>query len=128
MLAVGDTCVFQVRDQTLYRAFPLDRPDLFGSTPELLCSVPHPERSEPLIRSTRGTYRPGDLFLLMSDAIAVWFLQEVAKLRQPWRSFEPGGHLAQDPAAFAAFVEDLRTANLLKNDDVTVLTVRLDGG
>ena len=128
MLAVGDACLFHVRGNTLRRAFPLTRPDLFGSTPQLLCSVSHPEKPTPRLQRVSGVWQPGDHFLLMSDAIAAWFLQETADCRQPWRWFERASHLAQEPDAFPTYIEDLRKAKRLKNDDVTVLTVWVDGG
>src|SRR5215468_4746653 len=39
-LAVGDSCIFQVRKDALVQAFPMERSDSFGNHPSLICSRP----------------------------------------------------------------------------------------
>jgi hypothetical protein len=123
-LAVGDSCLFQVRQECLVEAFPVERAHDFGTTPWLVGSRPSPgaEGQAPGVRR-RGDLRSGDSLLLMTDALAQWFLAEVEAGRRPWQVLDrlrAGG-----PAAFAGWVNDQRGLRRLRNDDVTLLTVSL---
>jgi hypothetical protein len=123
-LAVGDSCLFQVRQDCLVQAFPVERSDDFGATPWLVGSRPAPVGAggaPGLCR--RGEWQSGDHLLLMTDALAQWFLAEAEAGRRPWQALERlqiGG-----PAAFAGWVNDQRGLRRLRNDDVTLLTVCL---
>ena len=37
-LAIGDSCVFQIRGKKLVASFPMERSESFNNSPELLCS------------------------------------------------------------------------------------------
>jgi hypothetical protein len=116
-LAVGDACLFLVRDDRLARAFPLGRPEDFGNQPRLLGSRadPHP----PAPDETRGDWRPGDLFLLATDALAEWFLRRTRAGGRPWHDLD-----GLSGEAFADWVERRREQEGLRNDDVTVVAIR----
>ena len=119
-VSLGDSCLFQVRGDTLVAAFPLADPAAFGNTPKLVPSharqlrqvVAHLERAE-------GTWLVGDVFYLATDALAAWFLSGVAGGRAPWRELDAiaGG----DNDAFAAWAAGERAAGGLRNDDLTLL-------
>jgi hypothetical protein len=117
-LAVGDSCLFQIRGDRLRRAFPITRVADFGNRPALLGSRPQAGRCK-RCRVT-GTWRPGDTFLLMTDAMAKWFLEEAAGGRLPWDQLR----WAQSAAAFAEFVNDRREAGRIRNDDTTLVRIR----
>jgi hypothetical protein len=119
-LAVGDSCLFQIRRDRLHRAFPIKRAAEFGNRPALLGSRPQTARCK-RCRVT-GTWRLGDTFLLMTDALAQWFLEEAAGGRQPWDQLR----WAQSAAAFAEFVNERREVGRLRNDDTTLLWIRTD--
>jgi hypothetical protein len=121
-LAVGDSCLFHTRGGRVLAAFPLERSTAFGSQPPLLGS--RPGAQEPQSEQARGRYRRGDRFLLMTDALAQWFLAEDEQGACP--AEEVGGLLAAaDPeAAFADWVGGRRGKGL-RNDDVTLLVVDL---
>jgi hypothetical protein len=116
--AVGDSCMFQVRDDGLRHAFPLRRAADFSNRPSLLGS-----RRTAGARTRRlhlqGTCRPGDRFFLMTDALAQWFLTKDEAGRRPWEELH--GLRAEDQ--FARWLEKLRAARELRNDDVTLLLV-----
>jgi Protein phosphatase 2C len=77
-LAVGDSCLFQVREDSLRRAFPVKRAADFDHRPALIGSrAPLQVSPRCKRRRARGTWRPGDVFLLMTDALAEWFLRAV---------------------------------------------------
>src|SRR5262245_14812245 len=66
-LAVGDCCVFQVRDEALLAAFPLDDASAFDNRPLLLGSRAESNlglRGSGAIRVMHGMWQPRDTFLL----------------------------------------------------------------
>jgi hypothetical protein len=123
-LAVGDTCLFQVRQDRLIEAFPVPRAEDFDNRPRLLGSRPAADaRREPHAEG-RGDWQPGDHLLLMTDALAHWFLRGHEAGERPWKELMglPAGSAAN--AAFAGWVEDRRRRDL-RNDDVTLVLITL---
>jgi hypothetical protein len=123
-VAIGDSCLFQVRGEELQRSFPLSRSEEFGNQPRLCGSRPHGNDSlNPERELAVGKFRPGDRFLLMTDALAQWFLYQTEQGDHP--ALDVAHLLAQaDPqAAFAAWVEERRQRPGLRNDDVTVMII-----
>jgi hypothetical protein len=121
-VAVGDSCLFHVRDGRLLRAFPLSRAAEFNSSPWLVGS-----RTSPLEvpgkqgARAEGDWRGDDRLWLMTDALAHWFLREAEGGGRPWLPLER--LLGQPDEAFAAWVEEQRQAGRLRDDDVTLLAV-----
>src|SRR5262249_44308830 len=117
--AIGDCCLFQVHQDRLLVRFPLTQADEFGNRPDLLCSRSRPgyQAKETL---ARGDWHSDDRLLLMTDALAQWFLQQAEAGRRPWKTIE---QRATDKT-FAGWVEELRDAKTLRNDDVTLVMVR----
>ncbi len=111
--AVGDTCVFLIRDNALEFAFPCVHADDFSSQPRLVPT----HGLMPEILSSRLSLQQGDLVIAATDAISAWLLSE--QERQPWRSL-----LAlQNESDFARWVESLRSTKRLAGDDSTVALV-----
>lgn len=126
-VAVGDSCLFQVRQDELIRAFPVTRAADFSNAPWLVGSrtspseVPHKNGLQQL-----GDCQSGDRFWLMTDALAQWFLIQAESGGKPWQALGPLAHGTDDASAqraFAAWIEELRSARQLRNDDVTLLAV-----
>jgi hypothetical protein len=123
-VAVGDACLFQVRDDQLLYAFPLECSGDFDNRPGLLCSRPGKDGGEQLV--AEGDWLPGDVFFLMTDALACWFLRECEEGRYPWDDLTGfAGETALED--FARRIEALRECEGLKNDDVTLIQVTLRG-
>jgi Protein phosphatase 2C len=119
-VAVGDSCLVQLRGGRLVTSFPLGRSDDFGNQPPLLGSrAPAPRAA---LRRAHGRWQPGDRFLLMTDALAQWFLRQHEQDRQPWDRLQPLLTTAAPAADFAALVDELREGEEMRNDDVTLLT------
>ena len=123
-LAVGDSCLFQVRKDTLLTAFPVEHSDDFGTAPWLIGSRT-PADGIPLHHCLyeRGRRRPGDRLFLMTDALSKWFLAEHESGKRPWRAIEE--FLDGPDEAFADWVGRLRSAKALKDDDTTLVVVSL---
>jgi hypothetical protein len=123
-VAVGDSCLFHLRGDQLVKAFPLTRAEEFGNQPQLLNSRPVAGNArQPDPKQARGQWRVGDRLLLMTDALAQWFLRCHEEGRPPWRSIE---QVLADPApdkAFPAWIDALRDQGGLRNDDVTLLVI-----
>jgi hypothetical protein len=117
--AVGDCCVFHLRGEHLRRAFPVRRSEDFGNQPALLCSR-SPGVGRKVKRSRlRGRWRRGDRLLVTTDALAQWFLRKVEEDRTPWNDVLG----LETREAFVSWVQRLRDAREIRNDDVTLLVI-----
>jgi hypothetical protein len=119
-LAIGDSCLFQVRNDQIIESFPMSHSDEFVNRPMLMSTNADAWEDE-LNHSFRaaGTWQPNDTFYLMTDAIATWFLYAYEN------GLRPSGVLdfpAEDSGAFDRWVALSRELGL-RNDDVTILTV-----
>lgn len=114
-MAVGDACLFVVRNDRLRFGFPVTRAHAFGDRPPLLSTEARGE-APPFLRF-ETPFQAGDRFLLMTDALAAWFLGTFEARRKPWNG------LPQDEEAFAAWLKQRRDAGEIKNDDVTLVEV-----
>ncbi|NEC86516.1 hypothetical protein [Streptomyces sp. SID12501] len=119
--ALGDSCLFQLRDGRLLDSFPLRTVEEFGITPQLLGSRNHDVRLvADRMRVAHGELLPGDELLLTTDALAAWLLSRETR--------EAGGEAAAFPAFaafdqqdFAEWVDDQRARARMRNDDVTLV-------
>jgi hypothetical protein len=118
-LAVGDSCLFQVRDDALVKALPLTRSADFGNHPRLVGSR-SPKPTDAI--QERGKWQSGDRLLLMTDAVAQWFLLRHEQGKKPWQTIE---QMLDEHAELApdAWIEKLRDHQGMRNDDVTLIVV-----
>jgi F0F1-type ATP synthase membrane subunit c/vacuolar-type H+-ATPase subunit K len=124
-LAVGDTCFFQVRDGEVVTRFPLCHPSKFGLRPDLVGSrTEWNSRIWSRVRRQKGNVRLGDSFLMMSDALACWFLEKLED--GAWdrleEVIESGKHSRQ---RFLDLVACLREGGEIRNDDTTLLAIKV---
>lgn len=123
-LAIGDSCLFHLRAGRLRRSFPLTHAAEFGNLPGLFGSRGRPADTPPeAVKQTRGKWRPGDRFLLMTDALAEWTLRQAERNGRPEDDI---GHLLNESVpqdAFAGWIEERRNKNTLRNDDVTLMVI-----
>lgn len=126
--AIGDCCLVIVRDGKFVEMFPLTESEQFNSSPVLLSSnmdETEAEKKEELFVKKSGEWQKGDVFYLMSDAIARW-----AYKRQEEHGdaafFLKSMHKQQDMEEFADVQRTLMDADsrpLMRNDDVTLMRV-----
>ncbi|MEO7836454.1 MAG: hypothetical protein ABIS21_02295 [Acidimicrobiales bacterium] len=125
-VAMGDSCVFQVRDGELLTAFPIEDAAEFSTSPKLVPTRPHLlGRALANLDQAEGKWQSGDVFFLATDAIAAWFLAMAANGGVPWTTLEQ--FESDTPELFAAWVGEQRGLGHLRNDDVTVLRVEITG-
>jgi len=123
-IAVGDSCLFQVRRNSLVYAFPIEKSQEFNNSPALISS--NLERNVPvwthvLLRS--GEWKSGDEFYLLTDAIAAWFLNECEKGLRPWQTLIKFSQDGEDNITFGKWIDSIRAQSKLKNDDVTCIII-----
>ncbi len=117
-VGVGDVCMFIVRADELITAFPITRSADFDNSPRLISTL---EGSAAHIATKSGEVRPGDTLFLMSDALAEWFLKSHENGLFPWKTI---GKIKTE-ANFKLFIERLRAAKQIKNDDATALSITI---
>jgi hypothetical protein len=127
VVALGDSCLIQKRGSRIITALPLSDPNEFGNRPFLVPSNPGAqERAIENVIIHRGMAEPGDVFLLLTDAIAAWYLKNNAA--EPTRVAQLEEALADGDLQR---VEDLiaheRAALALRNDDVAILRIAVKG-
>ena len=121
-LAIGDTCLFVVRSGKVLRAFPLERAEQFSNRPSLLSSVARANAGVwSDVAAVEGELQGKDRLLLMTDALAQWFLVESEMGRRPWAALAK----VTTPEQFAAYIDCLRAGGALRNDDVTLVSVEV---
>lgn len=121
--SLGDSCIFQVRDESLCSSFPMSDASAFSFQPPLLPSRQADEAV--LLRHvclTAGDWQPGDSFYLATDALAAWFLREIEQDGCPWealRDLDTSDALLD----FPDWVDQQRDQGRMQNDDTTLLRI-----
>jgi hypothetical protein len=83
-LSVGDSCLFRFRGNKLLHSFAMTRASDFSGRPCLFGSRGRAEETPyQALQRARGKWRPGDRFLLMTDALAEWMLRRNEQDEQP---------------------------------------------
>ncbi len=121
-VAVGDSCLFHVRNDELLAAGPMKTSAAFNNSPFLLASKQNQvlRRSADFVTVLAGTWRPGDAFYLATDALSQFLLAEQEAERPPWAVLRALGS-----RTFTSLVAKLRAGNAIKNDDTTLLRVEV---
>lgn len=126
--ALGDSCLLHVRDGHLVDAFPRQPGDTFDTSPPLAFSKGDVAVLAEYTECRSGTFRWNDAFLLLTDAVAAWSLGAVARGSLDWQQLlDIEGYGADAEAEFGQWVEGLRSTGEMKNDDVTVMRVSIEG-
>ncbi|GAB2774543.1 hypothetical protein [Streptomyces daliensis] len=125
--ALGDSCLFHIRDGRLLTAHPVATAEAFGNQPELFGSSNRD--TELLVSRTRfldGTCVSGDIVLLTTDALAAWFLAQP----QPGEAVHVLTEYARNPGQgeqFEAWVQEQRDSGALHNDDIALVHIEAQG-
>lgn len=126
-IALGDACLFLVREDCLHTAFPIDSSAAFNNRPYLLSTQRNNWPAEyAAMRKARGNWQPDDEFYLATDALAQWFLSEHEAGRKPWcllRDLDTDA----EPRTFREIIDSLRMDRKIRNDDTTLVRVNVVG-
>jgi hypothetical protein len=124
--AIGDCCIFHVRENQMLSSFPMVRSQEFHNAPALICSHEDARVDAQMEKfSRKGEWKDGDSFFLLTDAIACWALrreeemQDLTNVLQNIETQDDFCRLVDEERQ--SLLEDGRAA--MKNDDVTLLCV-----
>jgi Protein phosphatase 2C len=122
MVAIGDSCIFHLRQDRLIYSHPYSHPDQFLHRPLGLGTVTGDDNA----RGAAGAkirvagWRRKDRFLMMSDALALYFLRAMRSDMTCAREALP---FARTQQSFEAWVADARAMKILEDDDTTLLEI-----
>lgn len=121
-VAIGDSCLFHVRNEALLHAFPVGHAADFGNQPTLIGSRSPLAHLGQRQKRLHDKWLAGDRLFLATDALAHWFLLACEAGKKPWHALEPF-LVAKNAEGFVAWITELRTKNEIRNDDVTLITL-----
>lgn len=122
MVAIGDSCIFHLRRDRLISAHPYSHPDQFLHRPLGLGTVTGDDNARGVAGAQIrvATWRRKDRFLIMSDALALYFLRAMGSTSACAREALP---FARTQQSFEAWVAGARASKLLRDDDTTLLEI-----
>ncbi|KAF0248785.1 MAG: hypothetical protein FD167_1810, partial [bacterium] len=120
-MAVGNSCLFQIRRDHLNYAFPLNRSDQFNNSTFISSITNKNQQIWRQFHQCQEICYETDLFFLMTDSLAKWFLLEYEAGRKPWAEL----YYLESQDEFQSFITNLRNASQILNNDVTLLTFQL---
>ncbi len=123
-VALGDVCLIIERERAVQQSFPLSSANEFSSRPILVASKTDIDITKQSVRLGQGVCLPGDVLLMMSDAIACWYLGHAASSSDLLDDFH---RALDDTATFSTLIERERTSRRLRNDDIAVVKLVLSG-
>ena len=119
-IALGDACLLHCRGGTLIKGLPLSHSESFNTAPILVASDSSlHEGSMPSVVMASGTCQNGDVLLLMSDAVASWYLQ----LLENGRSADFFDTKCDEE--LKRFFDDERLTGRIRNDDIAFIRIEI---
>jgi hypothetical protein len=121
--AIGDGCLFLVRDGTVVRRFPIESAAQLDNPPLALGSVDLGRDGLLRFDHLEETCYPGDLIVLCTDALAQWGLRQEESGQPPqWEDYWNMPEEAWENEILA-----LRADRSIRRDDTTLLLIRVGG-
>mgnify|MGYP000941366418 CR=1 FL=1 len=118
--AVGDSCLFVVRDGRWIRKFPIERAEQLDAAPVVLGSVDLNRDNLVAIHALEEVCLPGDLVVLCTDAVADWALRRDEAGDPPaWSDYWD-----MTPEAWTEEILRLRDDRCMRCDDATLVLLR----
>jgi hypothetical protein len=119
--AVGDCCLFHVRDGEVLRTFPMEKSKDFDLDPVSIGSVDRKQDRLLKFETLEATCRYGDLLVLASDALAWWMIRQVEEESPiPWDEL---WGMTEDE--FADRVRSQRESDGMRHDDTTLVLLEV---
>ncbi len=125
-ITLGDSCLFQIRDNQLIKSFPIEKSSEFNNSPILLSS--NLQKNLTVLSSvitSEGSWKKDDEFFIGTDAFSAWFLSEIEHNHSPWVEFYDVINDINPADKFKSWVISKRDSGILKNDDTTVIFLKL---
>jgi hypothetical protein len=128
-IAVGDTCLFHFFHADggawNYEGFPLKQSSDFTDGPASITTRPHSAAlAASHLVSMGGGYIAGDIFVMATDALAMWLFRQLEQ-KQLESIITLLGQMEQgtDDEVFAKLVEQQRAEKRLTDDDTTLIII-----
>jgi len=119
-IALGDACLLHCRRGTLIKGLPLSRSESFNTAPILVASDSSlHESSMTSVVIDSGSCESGDVLLLMSDAVASWYLQRLEN-GSAENLFD-----TKCDEELKQFFDDERLAGRIRNDDLAIIRIEI---
>jgi hypothetical protein len=121
-IALGDACLLHCRRGALLKSLPLSNSESFNSGPVLLASDSslHESIMQSVVTDS-GVCQSEDVLLLMSDAMAAWYLQRLEK-----NDFDPDELMrTKRDDELTRFFDDERISGRMRNDDLAILRIEI---
>ena len=114
--AIGDSCLFHLRQGLILDSFPLSDPHAFDYRP-LLVGARGPFPFEKQILGKQGFLQPGDELWLATDALARGLLEEPHSLPRELAEIP----FSDDSSAIDDLIQRLRAEKRIRNDDTSLV-------
>jgi hypothetical protein len=124
-LVIGDSCLLHVRDSRLLKSIPYTSSGEFSNITPAIASIPQGLPQLPDLYS--GEFEPGDMFLLLTDAIARWAIAQHESGEAAWRTALEQLQRLRYWDDLRSLVDAQRATGALTNDDVTVVVLKMEG-
>lgn len=125
-IAIGDSCLFQIRDNSLNSVFPLKQAEDFTNSPILISSnLEKNSQCWDNVLNQSGKWQEKDIFFIISDALAAWFLRQCELGNHPWDELLVLSEKINCDTDFEHWIDKKRQTSQLKNDDVTCIIIKL---
>jgi hypothetical protein len=123
-VALGDSCLIQLRAGAICKALPLSDYQSFTATPVLVPSGALMQAALSRAVVSEGSIEPQDVFLLLSDAASAWYLRLAAEGDTLRERFDFLLAAAQNEELTRLF-ETERSARRMVDDDVAILRIAI---
>lgn len=121
-IALGDSCLIQLRGGAISAALPISDYKNFTATPLLVSSQAAAQRALAQLVVHSGSIETGDVFLLLSDAAAAWYLKLSIEREALLKRFDFLLASGQNKE-LARMFDDERRAQRMRDDDVAVIRI-----
>ena len=126
-IALGDSCLIIRKENYTLDSFPVTDPTSFSHRPKLVpSSAAIREQAIEHVTLKSGCVDRGDIFLLLSDAAAAWYLENFYADRKLTSEFEcllkqPPQATAYVNSGLTEFITTQRRSGKMRNDDVAAV-------
>ena len=119
--AIGDCCLFHIRNGELLSTFPIQSLEEFGNDPKTLSATRKIEIEQIAFETWESECEVGDLIVLATDAIAQWFYRQIDRGDEiDWHAFD---QLSSEE--WESCVRQMRNEDKMRHDDTTLLLLRI---
>ena len=117
LFGIGDTNMFLIRNKRIKYSFPVTSVESFTDQTIGLCSIDNASQKIPELKEFNA--KRGDIVILATDALAKWIFKSANLGQSPWNK------ILKNKNDIANFIDKLRDANKIDDDDTTCIIIRI---